>query len=228
MSTTAPHTAPPTDARLSRRQQPNPPKRAGAQARVDAILDAADALVASRPLETVSLPLIAQAAGAPPSSLYHFFPSTEAVLIALVRRYNDKLDSLLEETLQVIPPDSWQAMLRVLTARARAFHDQHPVYTRLILRTAAFSSLRQTDDEHITQMGRRMLQVLNAHFHMPDAPDLDLRLSVAIALSDRIWALFPDSDGMISDFSFEESQRAMIAYLSNYLPPLMAPREAAK
>jgi AcrR family transcriptional regulator len=211
----------------SSRLQPKAPKWAAARARVDSILDAADDLIASRQLETVSLPLIARAAGVPASSLYHFFPSTEAILVALVRRYNAKQDILLEQALASAPRDSWQAMLRELAMVARAFYDENPVYTRLVLRTAAFGGLRQADDEHITELGRRMLEVLNQFFHMPDAPDLALRLGIAIALSDRIWALLPDQNGKISDMAFEESVLAMIAYLSNYLPPRMAARGTA-
>ena len=210
-------------AKASRRQ-PKAPQRAGAQARVDAILDAADGLVARGALEGLSLPQIAQAAGAPPSSLYHFFPSTEAVLVALVRRYNAKLDRALEIEIARAPTDSWQGMVRALSSVARAFHDAHPVYTSLVLRTAAFSSLRQADDEHIDDLAQRMMGVLNAHFLVPDPPDLTITLRVARARSDRIWALLPNYDGKISDMAFEESQVAMIAYLSNYLPPRMAAR----
>jgi AcrR family transcriptional regulator len=213
-------------AKASRRQ-PKPPQRAGAQARVDVILDAADALVARGSLEGLSLPLIAQAAGAPPSSLYHFFPSTEAVLVALVRRYNTKLDLALEQEIAHASSDSWQSMVRSLSAVARSFHDAHPVYTSLVLRTAAYSSLRQADDEHIGELAQRMMGVLETHFHVPGAPDLAIKFSVAMAISDRIWALLPGEDGKISDIAFEESQIAMIAYLSNYLPPRMAARRIA-
>lgn len=209
------------------RSQPKPPKRAASRVRVDAILDAADAVAAARPLEGLSLPLIAQAAGLPASSLYHFFPSTEAVLTALARRYNAELDKDLEHLLEQPPAESWQGMARALAACAREFHDRNPVYARLVLRTAPFTGLRQADDEHIGQLAQRLLQALNARFHMPDAPDLATPLAVAMALSDRIWALLPDENGNISDKAFEESQIAMISYLSNYLPPRMAPRSAA-
>jgi AcrR family transcriptional regulator len=209
------------------RSTPKAPKRAGARARLDAILDAAEALAATRGIEGLSLPLLAQAAGVPASSLYHFFPSTEAVLVALVRRYNGLMDQALEAAIEDLPTDTWQAMARRLSSRARAFHDAHPVYARLILRTAAFDALRDADDEHIRQLARRFLDLLRTHFHVPDAPDLVTPLSVAMAISDRIWALLPDDDGNISDKAFEESQIAMIAYLANYLPPRMAPRRAA-
>ncbi|QUD89756.1 TetR/AcrR family transcriptional regulator [Phenylobacterium montanum] len=209
------------------RLQPKSPKRAAARARVDAILDAADVLAASRPTESLSLPLLAQAAGVPASSLYHFFPSIEAVLVALVRRYNAELDRDIEQLLETLEAGSWQATTRALSACARQFHDRNPVYARLVLRTAAFTSLRRADDEHIRQLAERFLELMNARFHMPNAPDLVTPLGVAMAISDRIWALLSDENGNISDKAFEESQIAMISYLSNYLPPQMALREGA-
>jgi hypothetical protein len=32
------------------------------------------------------------------------------------------------------------------------------------------------------------------------------------------------ADGQVSDFVFEESQRVIISYLSNFLPPILAHR----
>jgi len=212
-------------ASAAARSTPNPPKQERTRARVDAILDAADALLAERDAGALSLPMIAQAAGLPASSLYHFFPSAEAALVALVRRCNERMDALIEAAWPGLPKDSWQTLVRGVMAIGRAFHDAHPTYARLVLRTVAFESLRAADDAHITQMSHRLLALLKARFHVPPTPDLAGKLAVAIAISDRIWALTPPEDGKISDSMFEESQHAVLAYLSCHLPPLMARRE---
>jgi AcrR family transcriptional regulator len=210
---------------IAARATPNPPKQERARARVDQALDAAEQLLSAQAAGALSLPTIALAAGMPASSLYHFFPSAEAVLVALVRRYNARLDALIEQAWPALPKQRWQDLVRGVMALGRDFHDRHPTYARLVLRTAAFDGLRRADDAHIVEMARRLLVLLQAHFLVPPTPRLDEKLAVAIAISDRIWALAPPQSGKISDSMFEESQHAVLAYLSCYLPPLMARRE---
>ena len=57
------------------------------------ILDTASNLIASSGLRT-SLQEIADAAGILPGSLYHHFDSKEAILVELMRRYHDDLDTV--------------------------------------------------------------------------------------------------------------------------------------
>src|SRR6201996_7141810 len=57
------------------------------------ILETAAALIASSGLRT-SLQEIADAAGILPGSLYHHFESKEAILVELIRRYQDDLDRI--------------------------------------------------------------------------------------------------------------------------------------
>jgi AcrR family transcriptional regulator len=211
--------------RAAARSTPKPPKQARARVRVDAVLEAAERLLNTHAAGTLSLPMIAQAAGAPASSLYHFFPSTEAVLVTLVRRCNEQLDAAIEQAWPTLPKASWQDLVRGVMAVGRDFHDAHPTYARLVLRTAAFDALRSEDDAHIAQMSGRLLALLQTRFHIPPTPGLEQKLAVAIAISDRIWAFGPPENGKISDSMFEESQHAVLAYLSCYLPPLMARRE---
>lgn len=207
------------------RSVPNPPKQERARARVDGVLDAADRLLAEQGAPGLSLPALAQAAGVPASSLYHFFPSAEAALVALLHRYNERLDALIEREWPRLPKRSWQELVRGVMALGREFHDAHPTYARLVLGSAPFDGLRRADDDHIVAMSRRLGGLLHTHFHAPDRPDLDGKLVVAIAIADRVWALALTKDGKISDSMFEESQHAVLAYLACYLPPLMARRE---
>src|SRR6201996_47566 len=57
------------------------------------ILETAAALIASSGLRT-SLQEIADAAGILPGSLYHHFDSKEAILVELIRRYQDDLNRI--------------------------------------------------------------------------------------------------------------------------------------
>src|SRR5438552_18364579 len=70
-------------------------------ARREEILETAATLFASSGLRT-SLKEIADAAGILPGSLYHHFESKEAVIVELVRRYQDDLDRIAQEAVDAL------------------------------------------------------------------------------------------------------------------------------
>src|SRR5437764_6535132 len=69
---------------------------AGEGARREEVLETAATMFASSGLRT-SLKEIADAAGILPGSLYHHFESKEAIIVELVRRYQDDLDRVAKE-----------------------------------------------------------------------------------------------------------------------------------
>ncbi len=58
--------------------------------RVESILDAAESVIAEMGVDAASTNAIAERAGASVGSLYHFFPSKEAIIEALARRFADR------------------------------------------------------------------------------------------------------------------------------------------
>jgi AcrR family transcriptional regulator len=70
-------------------------------ARREEVLETAASLFASSGLRT-SLKEIADAAGILPGSLYHHFDSKEAIIVELVRRYQDDLDRVAKEALDAL------------------------------------------------------------------------------------------------------------------------------
>lgn len=217
---------PATASAATVRSRPKAPQRAPGRARIEAVLDAADRVIAARGVSALSLPVVAAEAGAPASSLYHFFPSMDALLTALLERYNARMDKDLEAAMATAPrPSDWRAMLLVLMQAGRDFHDAYPVYTDLLARASASTLLRRTDDAHMMAQGARLAQALDAAFHLPPVPDLAKRLGLAVAMTDRLWAFLPLENGRISDFAFEESVRAVISYVANYLPAFLTPKE---
>lgn len=62
------------------------PVQARGERRVDAILDAAAALIAEVGYEEITLRAVAKRSGAAIGSIYHFFPDKEALVNALLER----------------------------------------------------------------------------------------------------------------------------------------------
>lgn len=70
---------------------PRTPQQDRGQRRVDSILDAAETVLAELGYEAATTNAIAERAGASVGSLYHFFPGKDAILVALARRYAERM-----------------------------------------------------------------------------------------------------------------------------------------
>jgi AcrR family transcriptional regulator len=205
---------------------PTPPQRRQAIVRAESILDALDRLLLAQDSGEVGLPAIAREARIPLSSIYHLFPTTEAAYTGLVRRYNARMDRELDALLDGPLPDVWQDIARTLLTAVRAFYARHPVLARLALRPVPYGAARASDDSHIEELAARFAAEIGRRFHAPYVPALETRLAIAMAINDRVWSLGLDDDGTISDFLFDESVRAVLGYVGNFLPPCLAPKLA--
>jgi AcrR family transcriptional regulator len=92
-------TPPPTPAPASRRS----PVQARSRARVDAILDAADAVFLEKGYAATTTNHVAARAGTSIGSLYRFFPDKEAILVALAERYGARMRAI---AVTVTAPDT--------------------------------------------------------------------------------------------------------------------------
>jgi AcrR family transcriptional regulator len=70
------------------------PQQERGQRRVDSILDAAEQVIAEVGVDAATTNAIAERAGASMGSLYHFFPGKDAIVLALARRYAERMRDL--------------------------------------------------------------------------------------------------------------------------------------
>ncbi|MEV5969313.1 TetR/AcrR family transcriptional regulator [Streptomyces sp. NPDC051921] len=73
------------------------PQQARSRARVEAILAAADRILAQEGYEALTMRRIAEAAGVPVGSIYQFYPDKGAVVDALGRRYLEAFGTAVDE-----------------------------------------------------------------------------------------------------------------------------------
>ena len=97
------------------------PQQERGQRRVEQILDAAEAVFSEVGVDAASMQSIADRAESSVGSLYHFFPSKEAVIEALGRRFADRVSQVNEEAMPLemahIPTE--ELFERVLSAQMR-------------------------------------------------------------------------------------------------------------
>jgi AcrR family transcriptional regulator len=109
------------------------PNRRGARSR-EAVLDAAERLMAEHGYEAATLTRLVEEAGVPPSSIYHYFGSKEGVLLAVMERGAKRY-------LEALPPLDWRVgsaeHLRALVEDAAATLERHPDFLRILVVMAA-------------------------------------------------------------------------------------------
>lgn len=139
----------PRQARLRDR-----PQQRRARQRLDAILTAAETLIETQDIETISTNLIAHQAQVPVSSVYRYFKNVSAVFAYLFEDLNEEIASVIEDNLETSEPgwDDWPEVTGLIIARVHQFFCDNPGYRRLLLVTHTSQELRTAKDEMITHV----------------------------------------------------------------------------
>ncbi|MEU8762432.1 TetR/AcrR family transcriptional regulator [Streptomyces sp. NPDC048659] len=116
--------APETPGPPRRSRQARQPRQARSRARVEAILAAADRILAGEGYEALTMRRIAEESGAPVGSIYQFYADKGAVVDALGRRYLEAfertIDELVERALADELPDLVGTMVDVYAGLFRS------------------------------------------------------------------------------------------------------------
>lgn len=103
------------------------PTQARSRERVELILRTAQDLIGSRGNDAVSMREIAAGAGVPISSVYQYFPDKNAVLLAIMEGYYERIRAALEEGLSPVQSvDEFLDAVPALLKRFTAFFTDNP------------------------------------------------------------------------------------------------------
>src|SRR5579862_8842142 len=117
--------------------RPRCPQQARGERRVEAILDAAAALIVESGATTLTMQAIARRSGTASGSLYHFFPDRDAVMRALAARHVHGLHGVLAATRAGVAaaqaeangmPVSAAALVDQMLEPVFAYKAKHPEY----------------------------------------------------------------------------------------------------
>ena len=106
------------------------PNRRGERSR-EAVLDAAERVMAERGFEAATVASLVEEAGVPASSIYHYFGSKEGVLLAVMERGAERFHEALPEPTE--RRGSQAEHLRGLLASIAEGLERRPHFLRLIL-----------------------------------------------------------------------------------------------
>ncbi len=200
-----------------------PPTRRRGIDRFEVLLDATAWLLAERFDENISIAQIAEKAGVPLASVYHFFPNRNAAFVALAQRYQRQLHELALDMAET-RPGGWQDVIESRQRSGARFLNDNPAALRLFLGAGVSVEVRNTDLQGNVELARARAALLRGLFEMTPMAGLEKWLAVSIALVDGIWALSYSLHGRVTDAYVDEGVRASILYLRSYLPEFLERR----
>ena len=203
-----------------------PTRRRRGQLRLKTLIEATDALLAEHDVSEIGLYQIAERAGVPAASIYHFFPNKEAALVALAESYVVEMGETVR--VELTPrPETWQELIAIRIRAGAAYYNRHPALMKLFLGASISAEVRKRDMAGTIAMSEARAELLDRYFIMPPIPGWMGKVATSLALCDGIWALSYSQHRCITPASIEESTRAVTAYMRCYLPEWIEPRAAA-
>jgi AcrR family transcriptional regulator len=195
---------------------PRRPQQERGQRRVDAILDAAAALVADVGVEGLTVAAIAERAQTSKGSMYHFFPDLDAVVRALAERHVTSVRALADEVRSAngdvwtsLPAD--QVVDRIMAPLER-YMDAHPEVPLVMRSPANQARVAAGGASGLTVIAELITSVLAVR--TPDVPagTLAARASAMVAILQAMKAAQPAA-GCSPQALRGELRRALGAYL---------------
>ena len=198
--------------------------RASSQARIAGILASARELLAAHGMANLSIYTVAEHAGIPPSSVYHFFASVPALLEGLTADVHAAFRACLQEPVEHASLRSWHDLSHIIERRMLAIYARDAAARQLILAQHGLAEVTQADHQHDIELGRLMQALFERHFPLPQLPtDIDV-FALAMELGDRVYARSVQLHGEITPRLAEEGMRVFDAYLGLYLPAALPKR----
>jgi AcrR family transcriptional regulator len=191
--------------------------------RRERLLQAACELLEEQPLKEVSFHAIAERAGIPSGSAYHFFPNVVAVWAALANRFGEELAQL--PAVPGFRPDSWRDLLALSIEGAARYYGRNPAARQVLLGGQAPAEIKLVDRRNDRTLGRLFEEGLDRYYELPAFPRRSEVFFLAVEIIDLVFSLSVGEHGAITDEMLEEARRASTAYLRTYLPEVL-PRRA--
>jgi AcrR family transcriptional regulator len=181
------------------------------------LLKATYELLCVRPVEDISFRDIADKAGVPEGSAYHFFANRFDVFSALAEELSDQF---IEAHRRKVPPSrrrSWQALAEHLVDVGAKVYAKNPPARQLLIGGKTPPEVKQADRINDRSVGNVMHEVFAEHFELPESDEMRNAFYYFIEITDLIFTLSVIEHGKITPAMLAEAKRAGIGYLGTYL-----------
>ncbi len=197
--------------------------QARGRARREELLDAAQDLLATHMIDSLSLGDIARHAGAAKGSAYHFFTNVQDLYAALVQKIGSELCLLLDEPIQE-PVTCWQDVVSICIDRGVLYYAHNPAARQLLIGPKTPPEIKRRDRANDIDLGRSLENQINTLFELPNIADRSVLFFRAIEITDLMFCLSMMDNGEITPAMAAEAKKASIAYLEVYIPKSLGSR----
>lgn len=201
------------------------PSRGRGVLRYQALLEATEALLLEADPDVIGLYQIAEKAGVPPASVYHFFPTKEAAYQALAERYLEGLVRMHGEPIEAARIKTWQDLSAIDQRRAMEYYNARPPMLKILYGGYGGVEARNIDLLTNDNLAKAAYRRLNRIFHVPHFPGEETKAQVALGIIDAIWTISVRLHGKITEEYYGEALAACNAYRRLYMPEYLQPRE---
>lgn len=217
---------PKTKVRKSEKKLKLPVQRRS-QLRVAKIIAAAEIILRDQGAQAVTFHTVAKEADVPPSSVYQYFPTKDALLLALAQNFILRALPLYDASFSKAKIEQWPDIIKVVTEIGRDFYAAIPYSAEIVLGSFRTTDIYDSDKNFNERMARQVLATFSGYFDLPSIENLEKIFIIMVEIADAIWAISMRANGSITEDYNEEARRAMVSYLSNYFPPIL-PRKTDK
>ena len=202
--------------KIGLRKAPSATRKRGRERR-KLLLKATYDLLCVRPVEDISFRDIADEAGVPEGSAYHFFANRFDVFSALAEELSDQF---IEAHQCKVPPSrrkSWQALAEHLIDVGAKVYAKNPPARQLLIGGKTPPEVKQADRLNDRAVGNVMYEVFAEHFELPETDEMRKAFFYFIEITDLIFTLSVIEHGEITAEMLAEAKRAGTGYLGTYL-----------
>lgn len=205
------------------------PKQARSKIRFDQILDYTETLLENGPVSEITLNDIAEDLKIAVGSIYHFFPSQEALLLAAADRFLDRFADIPgeHETSAGQPQQSWQSSYREVVEDGAAMYNSSKPTSILLLGQAFSWQIRLADAAGNQRIAVVWAESLTQDFDFSFVENLDEVLFQSIIVTDAFWRRSYEAHGTITDDYLKLSVEAGLAFLRQHFPEKVPLRDKA-
>ncbi|MDR3509087.1 MAG: TetR/AcrR family transcriptional regulator [Caulobacteraceae bacterium] len=214
------HAAPPA----RRRTEPRRPLQERGRARYDALLNTLAAMLETQEPDAIGYYQLAEKAGIPPASMYHFFPSKGAAFLALAERYLDVFRKGVRAPLDPARTHGWQDVIRLRHRQSVAYYNANRPAMKLILGAQPFLEVRAADRSADEDISGQILASIDGMFELPPIEAAPRKFLITLSIADAIWRIAYNTHGQITPDYQAEALDACLAYCRGFLPERLVKR----
>lgn len=189
------------------------------------LLDAAETLLATVPVEELSFKQISEVAGVPEGSAYHFFANRFDLLTALASDLADRFGRRYRDPIPKRRVASWHDIVDVVVDRAVKMYRENPAAMQIWLSGRTPAEVRLADHVSDKSVSSDLQILFEQFFVLPELPANYDVFFYFLELSDVILSLSIIEHGELTDQAIAEAKRVGRGYLGTYLPPELERRD---